>query len=233
MLVCQNKGIFPDLVLRLNGDQSIFTGGELIELKESKSCSIASFNSTIPTGEKAIDDLLEAAPSVGEAMRNKGEQPEDLPVRQVFYLVKGFCERNLRICLVHGRYFQTLDTATLIRKAFYRVFADMLESSQMQFELPENLRFRQATFSQTRHIEGAAVSLRFRIMTQVEPAANVLRYVTDSALNFLLPSPNELTDEQHDYRLQIADYRLFEQLERSQHIHRIDESRYRLYSLAL
>lgn len=233
MLVCQNKGIFPDLILRLNSDRSLFTGGELIELKESKSCSIASFNSTIPTGEKAISELLNYAPSIGEAMRKLGEQPNELPTRQVFYLLKGFCEGRLRVCLVHGRYFQTLEIAALIREAFHQVIADMIEPSQIQPELPVNLQFRQTDFSQTRHIEGAAVSLRFRIMTQVEPAANILRQVADNSLNFILPSANFYTDEQHDLRLRTADCVLFEQLQRLQHTHRVDGSRYRLYSITL
>ena len=54
ILAFQNKGIFPDLAIRLNKDKTLFSGGELIELKDSKSYSIASFNSTIPTGKKEI-----------------------------------------------------------------------------------------------------------------------------------------------------------------------------------
>ena len=50
MLSCINKGKFPDLAIKLNrGDPQ--TGGELIELKDSKNYAVASFK-TIPTGEK-------------------------------------------------------------------------------------------------------------------------------------------------------------------------------------
>ena len=52
MLSCINKGVFPDLAIKLNNNNEQFSGGELIELKDSKTYSIASFNSTIPTGKK-------------------------------------------------------------------------------------------------------------------------------------------------------------------------------------
>ena len=59
MLSCVGDGKFPDLAIKLNNDNEQFTGGELIELKESKDkYSVASFNSTIPTGEK---DMMKIA----------------------------------------------------------------------------------------------------------------------------------------------------------------------------
>lgn len=60
MLSCIGDGKFLDLAIKLNNDDAHFTGGELIELKDSKkSYSVASFNSTIPTGEKDIRKLTE------------------------------------------------------------------------------------------------------------------------------------------------------------------------------
>jgi hypothetical protein len=230
MLVCQNKGIFPDLVLRLNTERTLFTGGELIELKESQSCNIASFNSTVPTGEKAIRDLLDSNPSINGAMHNLGESPEDVPIRQVFYLIKGVCKGSLRVCLVHGRYFETISVTQLIKEAFRKVIADMADPEQGRFELPESLAFRQIDFSQTRHIEGAAVSLRFRIMTQAEPAANILKQLTGHRLSFIVPSPDEAADAAHDHKLSLADATLFALLRSEPHTHLIDGSRYRLYS---
>lgn len=60
MLSCIGDGKFPDLAIKLNDGNEQFTGGELIELKDSKKgYSVASFNSTIPTGEKDIRKLTE------------------------------------------------------------------------------------------------------------------------------------------------------------------------------
>ncbi|MCH8068518.1 MAG: hypothetical protein IID16_04495 [Candidatus Marinimicrobia bacterium] len=52
LLSCKNKGVFPDLARRVNTEKRTFTGGELIKLKDSKSYTVSSFNSTIPTGKR-------------------------------------------------------------------------------------------------------------------------------------------------------------------------------------
>jgi len=57
LLSCKNEGIFPDLAIRLNKDRKIFTGGELIELKDSDSYTVSSFNSTIPSRSKELKIL--------------------------------------------------------------------------------------------------------------------------------------------------------------------------------
>ena len=90
MLSCINKGIFPDLAIKLNNDDKQFTGGELIELKESKTYSVASFNSTIPTGEKDIKKLTEGGRNaIRTQMEEAGNNILSLPIRQVFYLIRG------------------------------------------------------------------------------------------------------------------------------------------------
>ncbi len=35
LLSCRNKGTFPDMAIRLNTNREVFTGGELIESKDS------------------------------------------------------------------------------------------------------------------------------------------------------------------------------------------------------
>ncbi|MDR2171225.1 MAG: hypothetical protein LBP59_13865 [Planctomycetaceae bacterium] len=65
MLSCQNRGVFPDLAIKLNNiDKDIFSGGELIELRDSKSYNVASFNSTIPTGKKEITKVIKGENSI-------------------------------------------------------------------------------------------------------------------------------------------------------------------------
>ena len=49
LLSCRNKGQFPDMAIRISPKNELFTGGELIELKDSYSYTVSSFNSTIPT----------------------------------------------------------------------------------------------------------------------------------------------------------------------------------------
>jgi hypothetical protein len=63
MLACKNAGQFPDLAMKLNVNDSLFTDGELIESKDSQSYSVSSFNSTIPTGQKDIEKVIKSVNS--------------------------------------------------------------------------------------------------------------------------------------------------------------------------
>ena len=103
MLSCIGDGKFPDLAIKLNNDDAHFTGGELIELKDSKKgYSVASFNSTIPTGEKDIRKLTEGKTNtIRTQMEEAGNNILSLPIRQVFYLVRGRRQSNVKICLTH------------------------------------------------------------------------------------------------------------------------------------
>ena len=90
LLSCQNRGVFPDMAIRLTSDSSLFTGGELIELKDSASYTIASFNSTIPTGKKEISEVIKTEISIiRKQMEDAGDDPDLLPVRDVYYLIRG------------------------------------------------------------------------------------------------------------------------------------------------
>jgi len=64
LLSCQNKGQFPDLAIKLTSNNSLFTGGELIELKDSDTYTVSSFNSTIPTGKKEIEKVIKGENSI-------------------------------------------------------------------------------------------------------------------------------------------------------------------------
>ena len=87
MLSCVNKGIFPDLAIKLNHGDQQFTGGELIELKDSKTYSIASFNSTIPTGEKDIKKLTEGKTNtIRTQMQEAGNNILSLCFRRTYQL---------------------------------------------------------------------------------------------------------------------------------------------------
>ena len=58
LLSCKRVGQFPDLAIRICKTDELFNGGELVELKDSKSYSVSSFNSTIPTGTKEIAKVI-------------------------------------------------------------------------------------------------------------------------------------------------------------------------------
>lgn len=212
-----SKGKFPDIVLRLNQDDSEIQGGELIELKDSDSYGVASFNSTIPTGTKDLTKLLKKTSKMRKDMRKLGEDMEAHPIRNVFYLVRGRQSGNIKACLVHGSFFETIPVAELIRQAFSQVLPEQLISS-LDIEtsrLLAEILSQQTNFSQRRHVKDASVSIRFRIMTEVNSAGNILQYdeIEDNTLNFVVPSHSPEQDEVERNRLRRALAQIeFEQL---------------------
>lgn len=220
MLSCINKGKFPDLAIRLNNEDVQFTGGELIELKDSKQYSVASFNSTIPTGEKDIKKLTEGqANIIRTQMEKAGNNILSLPVRQVFYLIRGSKQSNTKVCLAHGKFFETVPVSTLISESFGQALEERLSelgetlSPSMKQKLLD-IFSEQQTFSKTRDIEKASVKLRFRIMTGVKAGANILNpnqypQIGDNTMSFAMPCHCEAQQsEQHD-KMKVA----FQQME--------------------
>ena len=219
MLSCVNKGKFPDLAIRLNNEDGQFTGGELIELKDSKQYSVASFNSTIPTGEKDIKKLTEGqANIIRTQMEKAGNNILSLPIRQVFYLIRGSKQSNTKVCLAHGKFFETVPVSTLISESFGQALEERLNelgetlSPTMKQKLLD-IFSEQQTFSKTRDIDKASVKLRFRIMTGVKAGANILNpnqypQIGDNTLNFAVPCHSEVEQIQQHDKMEVA----FEQM---------------------
>ena len=214
-----NKGKFPDLAIKLNCNNPIFSGGELIELKDSKGYSVASFNSTIPTGEKDIQKLIEGTENtIRTQMQEAGDDILSLPIRQVFYLIRGRKRSNVKVCLAHGKFFETVPVSTLISDSFRQALEERLDelgtslSVSMKQKLV-NLFSEQETFSRTRNVENASVQLRFRIMTEVKAGGNILNQnqypqIDDNTLNFAVPCHTEEEQKLHIDRMKVA----FEQM---------------------
>jgi hypothetical protein len=200
MLSCSNDGVFPDLAIKLNKERSMFTGGELIELKDSKSYMVSSFNSTIPTGRKNIRKIIPSENSTTYVqMKNAGDDVFSLEERDVYYLVRGRRDGHQKICLVHGSFFETIGVKELIRQSFAQVLEEKLAGSNISDEDMERLESvfsEQEDFSRVRHVENASVKLRFRILTEVKPEGNILNpkqypEIVDDTLNFVIPYHNE------------------------------------------
>lgn len=221
MLSCANKGKFPDLAIKLNRNDPIFSGGELIELKDSeKSYSVASFNSTIPTGEKDIRTLIEGTENIIRTqMQAAGDDILSLPIRQVFYLIRGRNRSNVKVCLAHGKFFETIPVSTLISESFGQALEERLNelgtslSASMKQEWL-NLFSEQETFSRTRSVENASIRLRFRVMTEVKAGGNILNQnqypeIAENTLNFAVPCHNEAERKGHIDKMKIA----FEQMD--------------------
>ena len=205
LLSCRNKGVFPDLAIRISHDDLFIHGGELIELKDSVSYSISSFNSTIPSGKKSISSFLTSKKSkMKEQMIEAGDDPDVLPERDVYYLVRGRYSGRTKVALVHGSFFETIRIDELISESFLQVLEEHLrergaEVDEKTRELLRSIFTEQENFSKVRDVEKSSVKLRFRIMTEVKAEGNILnssKYpeIVDDSLNFVLPFHN-VSDE--------------------------------------
>lgn len=198
----EGDGRFPDYAIRVNpGGEP--TGGELIELKDSRTYTVASFNSTIPTGMKLIADLTRGKRSViREQMEAAGDDIDALTEREVYYLLRGKRQGQTKICLVHGSFFETVKVKKLIQQAFSQVLKERLTEeglsiSEELHELMLRVFSRQDSFSRVRHVKDATVKMRFRIMTEAKKEGNILssrsyKQIKDDTINFVIPNhPSE------------------------------------------
>lgn len=198
LLSYKGRGRFPDFAIRVNpgGNPS---GGELLEVKDSKAYSVPSFNSTIPTGSKLIAELASGKRSViREQMEAAGDDIYSLPEREVYYLLRGKSKGKTKICLAHGSFFETVPVEQLIQRAFGQVLDERLaeEEYAISAEL-HDLMLRvfstQDSFSRVRDVKNATVKMRFRIMTEAKKEGNLFNSkiypkIRDNTLNFVIPN---------------------------------------------
>ncbi|GMO40874.1 MAG: hypothetical protein Ta2F_16810 [Termitinemataceae bacterium] len=209
MLACKNIGQFPDLAIKTNAVDKVtnplFSGGEFIEIKDSKTYSVSSFNSTIPQGQKDINEIIKSQNSaIKKQMEETGNHIYSLPVRDVYYLLRGKHNGNSKIILVHGSFFETIKKDNLIRQAFEQVLDERLKEKKVNIQddvhdILIDIFSDQKNFSRVRNIDNASVKLRFRVMTEVKPEGNILNtaqypQIKDNTINLIVP--NHYDDEQ-------------------------------------
>lgn len=204
LLSCQNMGQFPDIAIKLSPKNPLFTGGELIELKDSDTYTVSSFNSTIPSSKKHIEKVIKSENSIiKQQMEQAGDDIFSLSEREVFYLVRGKNKKkgSQKVALIHGSFFETIQIKELISQSFSQVLEERLSESGLTLtnemkNLLTSMFSEQDNFSKVRTVDKASVKLRFRIMTEVKAEGNLLndkKYpdIADNTLNFVLPYHTE------------------------------------------
>jgi len=120
----------------------------------------------------------------------------------------------VKICLVHGSFFETIDTEQLIAQAFQQVLEERLQvtSGLLSDELKQeiiSLFSNQQSFSRVRDVDNASVKLRFRVMTEVKTQANILNTkqypdIRENTINLVLPCHDNQAEERIRSRLQLV-----------------------------
>lgn len=206
MLACKNVGQFPDLAIKLNTNNSLFSGGELIELKDSRSYTVSSFNSTIPTGKKDIEKVIKTVnSSIKRQMEDAGNHILSLQYRDVYYLIRGKHKNNTKIVLIHGSFFETVKSNELISRSFEQVLEETVLKYDIQLDndtksILVDIFSEQESFSKVRNIDKASVKLRFRIMTEIKAEGNILnnkKYpeIENNTINLIVPLHHESESE--------------------------------------
>lgn len=191
MIAARTKGGFPDLILRMNSDQN-FTGGELIEIKTARTYSISSFNSTLPTATKPVAELTQ---KTRNDLMAQGEELDELPIREVFYFIRGVNTNAVpdplyKVCLVHGSFFESIPRKTLIQSALEQMVEEL--GYQIEGRSTIDPDVIQKIIAKSRYVQDASSKIRFRVMGEAHPDANLLnskRYpdITDNSLSLILP----------------------------------------------
>jgi len=178
----KDSGVFPDFVLALDNTPT-FGNGSILELKDSDGSNIASFNSTIPTRFKSLAEVKEITGSrmVLEAAwlrdfpQSLASGYEDCP-RRCFYLVRTHRRSSdeVRISLIEGSFFETVPKKELLQRVWEQILNESgVPEEQKRQLLPFLSQLEQAVIARSRHIQGASVKPRFRIMAEVESDANL------------------------------------------------------------
>lgn len=195
----KSSGAFPDFVLACVGEEAdYYWRGALLELKDSKGASVASFNSTLPS---SVKDLQKLGLIVREAVHRYdlpcSQHPDYPQTRRCFYLVRTMAksEQEVRVSLVEGTFFETLPTSALLRE----VWKQLLLEAKLPMEKVEEVAEKLATIDRdeiaiSRHVDKASIKPRVRIMSEVESDGNPHAYAEIPARTVNLVVKPEVPD---------------------------------------
>ena len=208
IIAAKSDSRFPDFVLRTNQNSSL-TGGELIELKDAKSYRISSFNSTIPSATKSVSSLPK---HIQDQLIDSGEDLTSFPERNTYYLIRGIKRTTsyplAKTILVSGDFFETIPIGEVLANAFEQVTEDSTLNHSDDIKPTRHFEVQQPHFAATRKVEGASISVRFRVMAEVDPRANLLAeklypMIKENTLTMLFHDPalkhTSLYDKMHSW----------------------------------
>ena len=191
-----NSGLYPDFVLALDSS-STFANGALLELKDSEGDTIASFNSTIPTRFKSLQDVQEIN---GSSLVSNAALVHDFPIstattfmsdaRYCMYAIRTKKKNpdQVRISIVEGSFFETLPKSKLLEEVWKQILdsADLSEA-QRGILVSHLSQLKQSEIAKSRQVEKASVKPRFRIMSEVHEDANFHKYpeIAPRTINFI------------------------------------------------
>jgi hypothetical protein len=131
---------FPDFLFKLRRHDKELVCGCLPELKDSKGGNIASFNSTLPTKDKSLEEidvingnsLVSRIASIKDEKLAKEENYYTYQ-RKCFYLVRTHADtEKVKVSIVDGSFFETIPKEHLIYQMFLNVLHAHLKKKDMK-----------------------------------------------------------------------------------------------------
>lgn len=179
---------FPDFLFKVKKSEKKYVGGSLIELKDTKGGSIASFNSTIPTKYKTLEEidvingnrLVSRIAAIKDSELALDERYFRFE-RRCFYLIRTYKEsKRVKVSVVDGSFFETVPKEHLFYQMFLHVLREHLKKNKVEISKETLKKVEEALSHVTDQtiiagsqiIEKASVRPRLRIMAEVHPEGN-------------------------------------------------------------
>jgi len=203
---------FPDFLFKVNKQGKKIIGGSLVELKDSKAGSIASFNSTIPTKYKSLEEIDvvngdRLVSRIATSMDGKLATDESYfkLERKCLYVIRTHKDsEKVKVSIVDGSFFETIPKEHLIYQMLMKILREHLEKKKIEIS-PKTIKNVEEAFShitdqtiiaQSQTIEKASVKPRLRIMAEVHsegnPHSKHYLKITEGSFNLILQSTPEV-----------------------------------------
>jgi len=199
---------FPDFLFKVKKFGEKYIGGSLMELKDSKGGNVASFNSTIPTKLKSLEeiDVINSnylVSRIARIMDGKLALDEGYLKfeRRCFYLVRTHRgSKKVKVSIVDGSFFETVPKEHLFNQMFLNVLRAHLKKKEIKIpqatlEKVEEILSHitdQTLIASSQIIEKASVRPRLRIMAEVHsegnPHSKSYPEITEGSFNLILES---------------------------------------------
>jgi len=236
---------FPDFLFKVNKQGKKIIGGSLVELKDSKAGSIASFNSTIPTKYKSLEEIDvvngdRLVSRIATIMDGKLATDESYFKfdRKCLYLIRTYKEsEKVKVSIVDGSFFETIPKEHLFYQMLMNVLRAHLEKKKVEIT-PETLENAAKAFSyindqtliaQSQTIEKASVKPRLRIMAEVHPEGNPhsnhYPELTEGSINLILQSSSEVKEFEKELSALIPEIEIFSIFHKRNGEHRVFQFR--------
>ncbi len=199
--------VFPDFVFKVKEHEGHLLCGSLLETKDSSGGSISSFNSTIPTGMKSMEevDTINNGGIVSKIACIKDGKLASNPdyhayQRRCFYLIRTHKGSDkVRTSLVDGSFFETVPKNYLISQMFINILEKHHSQKKLNISEKKLIEIKellssitdQTIIASSQSIDKASVKPRLRIMAEVNPEGNPhsshYPQIEVNTINFILP----------------------------------------------